>query len=700
LGSSANEAVENYLTAQLAAMGVSPQSFPAIGIYNGSRRVVIADTHDIVGRIPGTANSRAIMLVAHYDSVYRAPGAADDGAAVAAILETIRALRARPALKNDVIVLLTDGEEAGLLGAEAFAAAHPWIKDVGLIMNFEARGNQGPSMLFETSENNGLLISGTAQSAPHAIGSSLFYALYKLLPNDTDFSVFRQYKIPGLNFAFGENLEAYHSKLDSVENLSAASLQHHGSYGLSLTEYFGRIDLNQLQNSRGDDVFFNWLGDHLIVYGEGWVFPIEILASILLIGTILLSLRSGVRMARILLAVLPSLTILLAVPVVLVGAHWLLSRLLNERLIVSDSQANLYLLAGFVLLGAGVGSLLFTGFRNRFSVQELSLAGLIIVGGLSWAVALALPAGSYLLVWPFLLITLGLLVITLQKKSAQSNAQAFASIAGTAVTILLFAPLIYLLYMFLTLQMITIAAIGLLIGLFFLLGVPFMNVAVPQGRWRSVVLLLLVCGLMSFGIGATLSRHTAQHPWHDSIVYSMNADNHSAVWISYDRSPDKWTAQFFSNQQPQSQPRPDCFAGWQRLVLSAPASPFDLAPPVAEIKTDETESGVRKIRMNVRSQRSAGGIFITFEKDIRPLSVRIGAREIAPNENSGLFSMSLLGMGAKGADLELAFKTPSKISFWLMDQSFQLPTETQPRPDDITASDGSDLTLVCRKYSY
>ena len=179
--------------------------------------VIVAHIHDILARLPGTTSSGTIMLMAHYDSVLLSSGAADDGSSVAAILESVRALRASPtALKNDLILLFTDGEEeAGLLGAEAFATAHPWIKDVSLIMNFEARGDRGPSLLFQTSPGNSFLIETTAHSASYPVGSSLFYSLYILLPNDTDFTIFRPYKIPGLNFAFGENLEAFHSGLNN-----------------------------------------------------------------------------------------------------------------------------------------------------------------------------------------------------------------------------------------------------------------------------------------------------------------------------------------------------------------------------------------------------------------------------------------------------------------------------------------------------
>src|SRR5262249_51178235 len=131
---------------------------------------------NVIARLPGTGGrSDALLLAAHYDSVAAGPGAADDTAGVATLLETLRALRALSPLQNDVIFLITDGEEDGLLGASAFVAEHPWMRDVRLALNFEARGNSGVSQMFETSPGNGALMNTLAKSLPHPSASSLTY---------------------------------------------------------------------------------------------------------------------------------------------------------------------------------------------------------------------------------------------------------------------------------------------------------------------------------------------------------------------------------------------------------------------------------------------------------------------------------------------------------------------------------------------
>ena len=700
LGTEAHDAVRDYLVSQLASLGLNPQIQSATGLHTGTRQTIIAATHDIVGRLPGTANSGAVMLMAHYDSVYRAPGAADDGAGVAAILESVRALRARPALRNDLIVLLTDGEESGLLGADAFASSHPWMKDLGMILNFEARGNRGPSLLFETSRNNGSLIKAVARSSPHPIGSSLLYSLYKLLPNDTDLTVFRPYNIPALNFAFGGNLEAYHSRLDTAGNLSAASLQHHGSYALSLAREFGMMDLGPIRKQNGDYVFFDLLGSNFITYGEGWVVPGQILVTILLTCSILLAIRrSEIRFMRFLLGLLPVALILIGAPAILSAAEWLLSRLLAGRMIVSDSPANTCLLIGLVLLSTCAVTLLLVIFRKRFSMEELSISGLLLVCLLSWILALMLPAGSYLLFWPLLLATVGLLLVELSKKGTQPGAQNFASIAATAVAVLFFAPMAYLLYVFLTLQLITAAAIGFLLGVFFIVCIPFINMGIPRNGSAAVVVILLIGALTMIVIGARSSVYSPEHPRHDSILYSLNADDHTALWISYDLSLDKWTSQFFPDKPVSRQPMPAYLAGSSRPVFSTPASLIDMSPPVADVRIEESQGGLRKIRMNLRSERNANALIVTFAQGVQPVSAKFGTRDIDIRQNSSPLTIVLLGMGGQATDLDLTVKAPSALSFWLIDRSFGLPVQTRPRPDAFIASEGSDVTLVCRKYS-
>src|SRR5919202_6024012 len=161
MGSPENEAARDYLLEELSALGLEPEVQRATAVTCCSHRGAFGagTPENVLARLEGTAKGgKAFLVTAHYDSVSTGPGASDDGAGVAAMLETIRALKAGPPLKNDVIFLFTDGEEPGLLGAKAFVDDHPWAKDVGAVLNLEADGNTGAARLFETSDDNGWVI--------------------------------------------------------------------------------------------------------------------------------------------------------------------------------------------------------------------------------------------------------------------------------------------------------------------------------------------------------------------------------------------------------------------------------------------------------------------------------------------------------------------------------------------------------------
>src|SRR5438270_2873989 len=159
IGSLAEQEVREYIQKELSAQGLSPVVQEATVVQPRGRGFVVAGTvKNIVARLSGTQSHKAVMLVGHYDSTPTSLGASDDGSAVVVLLETLRALKSSSPLKNDVIFLFTDGEEVGLLGAKAFVDQNPWVRDVGLVLNFEARGNAGPAIMFETSSGNGGLI--------------------------------------------------------------------------------------------------------------------------------------------------------------------------------------------------------------------------------------------------------------------------------------------------------------------------------------------------------------------------------------------------------------------------------------------------------------------------------------------------------------------------------------------------------------
>ena len=294
IGSAEHDRVRDYLVAQLSNLGLGPQIQNATGV--GTRYADAGRVQNILARMPGSQKGGpAVLLVAHYDSVEAGPGAADDSAGIAAILETIRALRAGAPLMHDVIVLFTDGEESDMLGAAAFVREHPWAKDTAMVLNFEARGTSGRSLMFETGPSN-LDTTRVLRTVPGVTAGSLFTTIYRTMPNDTDLSELALLGTPALNFAFGDGADRYHTSHDDVAHLNVGSLQHHGQQALALARAFANGPLPRRRT--GDAVFFDFPGVGLVVYSEKWAIPLALLAAALTLVVIVRSRRETTRFGR------------------------------------------------------------------------------------------------------------------------------------------------------------------------------------------------------------------------------------------------------------------------------------------------------------------------------------------------------------------------------------------------------------------
>ncbi|WP_017666839.1 M20/M25/M40 family metallo-hydrolase [Sandarakinorhabdus sp. AAP62] len=184
----------------------------------------------------GDAALPAVALLAHHDSVWASPGAADDIAGVAAALEIARAIpQARQ--RRDLVLIFTDAEELGLVGARAIYRDNedPIAARTGVLINLEARGGGGRAMMFQTGPQNGDLVRRLADVTPGASASSLAVTLYESLPNDTDFTPVKDRGIAGLNFAFIGDAWGYHSPLMTPDRLDQGALQHLGDSVLAIT---------------------------------------------------------------------------------------------------------------------------------------------------------------------------------------------------------------------------------------------------------------------------------------------------------------------------------------------------------------------------------------------------------------------------------------------------------------------------------
>ncbi|WP_312162324.1 M20/M25/M40 family metallo-hydrolase [Phenylobacterium sp.] len=289
IGSPANAAVRDHLVARMTALGLEPQVQRAQVLRQERGWIAGGTVENVIGVLPGRDRAApAVALMAHYDSVPGSPGAADDAAGTAAALEIVRAIKARGQPARDVIVLLTDGEESGLLGAQAFFDQHPLAGRIGFLLNMEARGGGGRAQMFQTGAGNAGTIDLFRKSAVAPVASSLTVFLYEHMPNDTDFSVSKAKGVAGLNYAFIGSQFDYHAPTSTPANLDQGSLQHMGAQVLAATE--AAAFAAALPAKGPNLVYANTFGDHILAYPPpaGWA----------VLGLAAALLAAGVAQAR------------------------------------------------------------------------------------------------------------------------------------------------------------------------------------------------------------------------------------------------------------------------------------------------------------------------------------------------------------------------------------------------------------------
>lgn len=709
IGSAANVAVREYLTAQLERLGLETQVFRATGIYAGhkSMSVTAGITEDVLGRMRGSAHSGAILLAAHYDSVNFAPGAGDDGAAVAAILESLGCLRAGAALKNDVIVLFSDGEEAGLLGAEAFVSLHPWAKDVQLVMNFDARGTTGTPVLFQTSPGNASLIAGVKNALPDISGSSLLSALFARLPNDTDLSTFRNTRTARLNIAFLGSFDTYHSALDNVANLSHASLQSTGNYVLALTRYFGDRELTAFRSNPSDAVFFSLTGQRMLAYRGVWVIPLQTAVTVFLVaGLILFVKRHDVRVSDLAMGFLSCAGLMIVVALT-AAAEWPVAKLLSGGTLASrDSTSNALFLVAMLVIAGSAGVVWLRWRVTRLSVGAIFAGGLLLLCVSSWVLTVAQPLASYMLFWPLLAATVPFTAVQtflamLRRRS--EGGSILSGLLGPTLALMLAAQLMHLLFTALFLDIAVVLAGAVLVSVVLLLSAPALFLALPSGAgWAAPMLVPTVAALACAIWGIQLAGYTAAHPAHDDLLYSIDADAKQAAWISRDRSLDAWTAPILASHLHRGA-MPGYLAGSAASVLSAPAPMLALDAPQVTVVSHTQLAGVHNIHLTARSPRSAPVLRFVFARGVSILAASICNRPFLAIANAAggrsRWSVDVYGVRDSVMDIQLRLRAAVPLTFWAIDESPGLLPGVAARPAGLSAGDESDLTFVCRKYT-
>ena len=694
VGSPASDAARDALVVRLRAEGLDPRVEATASVAAEEGEVRAARVENVVATLPGRDATGAVVLMAHYDSVGAGPGASDDMSGVATVLETVRALRSGPALRNDVIVVLTDGEEAGLLGARAWVRERLPATRPTVVLNWEARGVEGPSLLFETSPGNGGLVDAWADAVPHPRGDSSLVEVYRFLPNDTDLSPVLDAGRPGMNAAFIGRPYLYHSPGDVPAALSRASLQNHGGNALALTRALGDRDLAPLDPAAsgapaGDDrTYFPVLG-HLVTYPSGWAGPHAGLALLLVAGVALLARQRGRTTVGGVLA--GAATFLLALAAALAAGLGTWAALVAIRPSYADTgpflgRPLLYEIAAGVLAFLVV-TLAVSVQRRRPGAVAVCAGSLLVLALLTVALAVVAPGSVFLLGWPVVGLALGLAVVLVAGDRPWLAVPAV--VVGAAPTAVLLVPFAVASY--------GVAEVsdGLPVVVFVLLGGPVAAAlsALPRpGAVRGFALPVLALGsvVVLAGAGLLVDRPDATTPQGSQLAYVLDADTGVARWVTTDGAPAAWTRGYAPDP-------PAPLAAWPdgEPVGTGPAPVLGVPAPAASAV--RTPGG---LRVQVSSPRGAPTVSVRSDLPASAVTVTYPGRpslSVSPGE--GPLRIRLDDVPPEGAVVDLRLSGPASLRVDDESPGLTAVPGWSPRPPELRQARGnrSDLVVVSRR---
>jgi hypothetical protein len=705
-GTAAAADVRTYLVRELEALGfdVRVQDETVLTDKFAKRwgvAVLAAHVQNVVARRRGTVPGPAMLLMAHYDSRELAPGASDDGYGCATLLETARALAASPPLRHDVVLLITEGEEQGLLGARVFLERSPIAKEIALVLNFDMRGDRGPVLMFQTSDRAGALIDVLASAVHPVAASSLSQEVYRRMPNDTDLSPWLQAGYAGMNFGAIDGFARYHQPTDTPANADAATVQHMGSYALALARAFaGREDV--VPASAGDAVYFT-AGPFFVHYAV----PVARGLAALAVGLVGIALGVGLRRKRFRPAgvVGGAATALLApllAGLVASGVWWAAAQAHGGALgtqVVRDVLRKTCV-AGIILLGAGVAWSAAVGAMRRLRAADLSAGAMVVAAALAALTAFVLPGASYVFVWPLMASAAAWCAIVAWRAVDDVHPAAIAAhLVAPVVAIFVVVPVaLQLGIAFGPAAAPALAAIGALTAA---TATPLLDLLASGRRWIAPA--SLVAGAVACVVFAAASPpFDAGSPRPDSLVYAIDAD-HRAWWLSFDETPDEWTGRALSGATrarfPALFPRSSVLA-WQKA-----APPVALEPPAVEVVSVTREGTQRRIHVHVSLPPATEIAAFDVPPEAHVLSATVQGLPFGTVPLDGWLELGFFGPPADGLDLVIVVESDRRFRLTAVAQTRGLPRELAsalgPRPPDrmpavVYASvvRASDMTLV------
>jgi len=572
--------------------------------------------------------------------------------------------------QNPIIFFIDDGEEAGLLGAEAFAADPAKVNRVAAVINLENRGTTGPAYLFETSRNNRLLIPIAARTIPRPMATSLFYTIYELLPNDTDVTVFKRAGKTAVNFAAIGNVWSYHTPLDDLAHVDARTVQHHGDNTLAMLRGLGNADLHAKATTNA--VYFDLLAFTLLWWPEQWTLPLAIVAlAALLVASALLRREGRTRGRAVWLGIAAFLATVAAAAV----AGLLVATLAAARAHGATWMARpVWAIASMWLLGLAAAIAIAVWAHKRAGFDGLYLGYGIVWAVIGVVLAATLPGTSYLFLLPALLMAVAAIV-----RAVANLDESVMAIVPAALAAILIFPLGAVLYDALGQLALTIICVVIAIaGTTFAPLVPARRLAIALGT------LAIVCAIVSLA----MPTYTKDRP--ARVVLNYKQEGTSAEWLSGAK---------LTGFDAQRRVYP-----WNRSQWWTRPAPMLALPPVELRVVADDHKPRRTMTVQVTSHRGAQRVALFFRTEATVDQQRVNGVAIPPSDERLYQSVfegwrRLSARGTGDATFTITTRGGRPIELAAADYSYGLPAEGKALAEernahDAVTSDDGDVAIT------
>ena len=704
LGSPANAQLRARIVAALSGLGLAPQLQSGVTVCTSYG--VCGTPINILARIQGSAGegAGAVLLCAHYDSVGAGPGASDNAAGVAALLEIARILQQLPRLRQSIILLFDDGEEVDLLGAHAFIEHHPWATTLTAAVNLDARGSSGPSLMFETGSANRWLMRLYSHAVARPLANSVYYAVYKLLPNDTDFTVFKAAGLQGFNFAFIGDVAHYHTPLDDTAHADSGSIQQQGDNALSTL--LALANAASQPPPGGEAVYFDLFARTLVQIPLTWVLPgalVELLLAMVAVSQLL-----RLRLVR-LPALLWGIAGLAGALMIGAAAAAALMAVLRSIGTISAGGASAEvaypwaLECGFASLGFFVTTVIGARLQRRAGFWGLWCAGTLLCALLGLVLARWLPGASYLALLPTLAALLALLALLVLTPPMRPDHQAGAGLAALlpcVISFVLALPLALPLYS--ALGGAGLPALTLLL-IYSSFGLAALVAAAGNGPQRVLLAATALCMAGGLVVATQLPRYSRDSPQRLNLEYQLDAGTQRGQWIA---APVAGSLPAALRQMASFAPGRQSPAAGGVPAWVSPAPPLPMPAPQLHILGSERSGARWRYRIHLASARAAPNIALAFAPaaQVTGLELIAGAASVAATarrSHDGWSRLRLFGVPPEGMELSFDASAPG-FDLQLQDESYGLPAEGQSlrlarAPTAVPSQDG-DVTLVSSVY--